>query len=61
MRPEAAISRMRTRAVALEEARARLAGNLRSIRDLAGHDAVRAVVQAEMARLERPGDRDWIG
>lgn len=61
MRVEAGISAMRTRAVALEEARARLAGNLRSIRDLAGYDGVRAILKAEMARLERPGGRDWIG
>lgn len=61
MRVDAAISRMRARAVALEEARARLAGNMRAIRDLAGPDAVRTILQAEMARLERPGDRDWIG
>lgn len=61
MRVEAGISAMRTRAVALEEARARLAGNLRSIRDLAGYDGVRTILKAEMARLERPGGRDWIG
>jgi hypothetical protein len=61
VRPDAAIQRLRQRATSVEEARVRLAGAMRTIRDLAGIDAVRAVMAAELARLERPGDRDWIG
>lgn len=58
-----AITAMRERASTIEIERARLSGALRTIRDIGGMDAVRAVVKAEVERLTLSANDNgkWIG
>lgn len=63
MSPAEAITAMRERASTIEIERARIAGSFRTICDIGGIAAVRAVVKAELERLT-PNANDngeWIG
>lgn len=63
MTPAAVASAMRQRADSLAVERARLAGCLRTIRDLGGMDAVRAMTATEIERLTLNANDNgvWIG
>lgn len=63
MRPDDATVRMRQMAANLDIQRARLSGILRTIRDLAGIDVVRAMTAAEIERLTLSANDNgsWIG
>jgi len=54
---------MRERATTIQIERARLSGCLRTIRDLGGMDAVRAIAATEIERLTLGANDngDWIG
>lgn len=63
MKPEAAIRAMRDRADNIAIARARLAGALRTIRDLGGMQSVHNITAAEIERLtlNANDNGEWIG
>lgn len=63
MKSSAAILAMRTRATTIEIERARLVGAMRTIRDMGGMDAVRAICAAEIERLTLNANDNgaWIG
>lgn len=63
MRPDDATVRMRQMAANLDIQRARLSGILRTIRDLAGIDVVRAMTATELERLTLSANDNgsWIG
>lgn len=63
MTPDQATLAMRTRSATIEIERARLSGCLRTIRDLGGMDAVRAITASEIERLTLSANDNgaWVG
>lgn len=63
MTPDRAIIAMRLRSTTLEIERARLSGCLRTIRDIGGMDAVRAITATEIERLTLSANDNgaWVG